>query len=655
MSTVTTTRKEERIEQAMQELQQASTVMKEQKIQKLLSAVDALASDEQGLELLYKKVGRLMAMGIFKNTVWEHPERLVPSLVGGTLKSGFPTSVLETLSELRLLHLATSKETDSGQRAHMLHLLKQVIVKNLNLLYPESNEETREAKTSDANKLEQLFLFLISHIPPEEIKISLAKEIAVLSAQRRIVIDRLIRMLTLVDEKIPLIPGNSADDQLQFYLSAYRAPSPGAKKNPTIEAYTRFLELASPEMLQTEAEMHGENMAATGIVANSHVLLTRFLDIHHPDLIPKCLALSGYGLVEWETHRPFIGTLIESGITLDFPQSVYGLHQFLGRSLLARNPVRNALTRLLKIEPHDKVKALLRFKREGMHGSEQSLLVAGVICVLGSPLGIGQGNNPTCQSARGISMWSQHSPAKLLQLIIMCSKLNTLDCKYEGEVFESRTVGLGLAKDIDLNLDPVSIVLVPHLDKLYNAMMKRAALKHPFEDPHSSVNPAFYGSFIQNGFLTVYDNVAHAIKDYGMAVSIFYHSYHPEYNGENPVVYPVPLGIFITTSSGEMLGFHAISLLRVARDPSEEWRIYFLNPNDEGRQNWGQGIEPSVHGNGERAGESSLPFHELVSRVYAFHYNELTINSNPYELPHEVIERVEKLARESWGRKYNWI
>lgn len=655
MSIVTTAHKEERIERAMQELQEASAVMKEQKKQKLLSAVDALATDQEGFGLLFNAVPSLIKIGIFEGTVWEHPDRLVPALVGGTLKAGFPTSVMEILSELRLLHLSTSEEIEPVTKAKMLHLLKQVVVKNLSLLYPESNEETRNTTAGGSDKLEQLFLFLIGHIPPEEIKASLAKEIEVLSAQRRIVIDRLIQMLTLVEEQIALIPGNPADDILQRYLSAYRAPSPGAKKYLTVEAYERFLSLASEEILEVEAESHGENMAATGIVANSHVLLTHFLNIHRPDLMAKCLALSGYGLVEWESHRPFIGTLIEQGITLDFPQSVYGLHQFLGRNLLSRNPVQNALTRMLKIEPHDEVKELLQFKREQMHDNERTLLMAGVICVLGSPLGIGQGNNPTCQSARGISMWSQHSPAKLLQMIILCSKLNTLDLKYEGEVFESKMVGLGLTKNFDFHLDPVSIVLVPHLDKLYSAMMQRAVIKHPFEDPHSSVNPAFYGSFIQNGFMAVYDNIFFAIKNFGLSVSIFYHSYHPKYNGENPVVYPVPLGIFITTSSGEMLGFHAISLLRVAEDSDGDWRIYFLNPNDEGRQNWGQGIEPSVNGNGERPGESSLPFHELVSRVYAFHYNELTINSNPHVLPPEIIERVEKLARESWGRKYNWI
>jgi hypothetical protein len=44
-------------------------------------------------------------------------------------------------------------------------------------------------------------------------------------------------------------------------------------------------------------------------------------------------------------------------------------------------------------------------------------MVAGVISVLGQPLGIGQGMNPTCQTARGISLWSLHAPGYLLELI----------------------------------------------------------------------------------------------------------------------------------------------------------------------------------------------------------------------------------------------
>jgi hypothetical protein len=105
-----------------------------------------------------------------------------------------------------------------------------------------------------------------------------------------------------------------------------------------------------------------------------------------------------------------------------------------------------------------------------------------------------------------------------------------------------------------------------------------------------------------------------------------------------------------------MVGFHAISILRVKKSPEEGiHRIYFLNPNSEGRQDWGQGIKPSVYGHGEMPGESSLPFEELAARIYAFHYNPLTMNNEAPEIPEKLIDKVYALARESWGREYVWV
>lgn len=649
-------RKEERVLIAAKDFDEAGPLSKEEKKQKLLSIIDTMTMDDEGFLTLMKYIPQLEKSQIFANTVWENPEKLIPALVGGTLKAGFPTEVLEILSELRMLHRTTDPQSSEQEKQTALEFLKEVVVKNLNLLFPESSEESRnKGNAATGIKLERLFVFIIEHIPSDEIKESLAEEVKVLSAQRRIVTDRLVQMLKLVEERIPLQEGQPADDELQYYLDALKYPSDGARQYPEIADYVQFLKTANALVLKEEAVNHGENMMNTGLVSNTHVVLLNYLCDNEPDLVPFCLALEGYGIVEWENHREFILMLVDRGITLDFPPSVYGLHSFLGRSLMSRDPVRNALTRLTNIKLHPEVKTQLRHKREHMHDDELTLLIAGVICILGTPLGIGQGNNPTCQSARGISMWSQHSPAKLMQMIILCATHNSLDVTYEGDFLESKTVLKGLTTSFDFNLDPVSIVLVPHLDKLYNAMMEKAALKHPYVDPHSSVNPEFYGSFIQNGFVAVYDNVFHAIKDFDRSVAIFYHSYHPDYNGGNPVVYPVPLGIFITTSQAEMLGFHAISLLRIDKDPKGEWRAYFLNPNDEGRQDWGQGVEPSVFGNGEEPGESSLPFHHLVSRVYAFHFNELTIKNKPLDLPEEITQKIEKLARESWGRKYNWI
>ncbi len=110
----------------------------------------------------------------------------------------------------------------------------------------------------------------------------------------------------------------------------------------------------------------------------------------------------------------------------------------------------------------------------------------------------------------------------------------------------------------------------------------------------------------------------------------------------------------LVQNAANFLGFHAISLLRVDKDSEGEWRIYFFNPNSVGRQDWGQGIRPEVTGKGEKPGESSLPFAEMTSRLYAYHYNSLRVKELPRNVPNETVKRIAKLARESWGRKYRW-
>jgi hypothetical protein len=146
------------------------------------------------------------------------------------------------------------------------------------------------------------------------------------------------------------------------------------------------------------------------------------------------------------------------------------------------------------------------------------------------------------------------------------------------------------------------------------------------------------------------------VEKYDEFVRIFYASFHPDYNGGHHLIYPVPTGIFITDSSAQMLGYHAISLLRIEKAPETgAWRAYFFNPNSQGKQDWGQGIQPTVWSNGERHGESSLPVDEFVSRVYAFHFNELRLEDKQDMVPVGTVAKVTKLSKESWGRKYRWI
>ena len=150
--------------------------------------------------------------------------------------------------------------------------------------------------------------------------------------------------------------------------------------------------------------------------------------------------------------------------------------------------------------------------------------------------------------------------------------------------------------------------------------------------------------------------MTNSIQDFEGFVRLFYKAFHPEYNGGRQMVYPNPVGIFITSSKGVMLGFHAVSLLRVAvnSENDSEVRAYFLNPNNEGRQDWGQGITPSVFGNGEKHGESSLPIFQFAARIYAFHYNDLNALDHSTDIPQSEVDVVCDLAKNSWGKAYVW-
>ncbi len=112
--------------------------------------------------------------------------------------------------------------------------------------------------------------------------------------------------------------------------------------------------------------------------------------------------------------------------------------------------------------------------------------------------------------------------------------------------------------------------------------------------------------------------------------------------------------MMVTDVHGNLFGPHAVSIRRIASDPGGKLRIYFFNPNHEGRQDWGGGVNPSVAGRGERHGESSLPFEQFVSRMYAFHYDPCE-EGDAWAVPSELVENISRMARESWGRAYTWI
>ena len=264
----------------------------------------------------------------------------------------------------------------------------------------------------------------------------------------------------------------------------------------------------------------------------------------------------------------------------------------------------------------------------------------------GQPLGVGQGNNPTCQSARALSMWAYNDPDYLLQMVAWAARDNEIVIHFEGQpVSSARSVG-GVASEVTLDLDPVSLVVVPHLDRIYVEMGRLCVGRQG--DPHKWVNPEFHGWSAGRGFAINVDVATGKLHDLEGFIRHFYASYHPYYNGNQPLIHPQPAGIAVTDSAARFIGWYAITILRAALDPEGEMRIYFFNPNNDSGQNWGDGVKVSTSGNGERFGESSLPFEQFTSRLYIFHYDPLE-RGEPAEVNEDALRRVTEGVYRSWG------
>ncbi len=653
---VSTRKEHDNFLKSLEEFREATEFTKPVKSTLLASQVDLLCMSQDGMAFLYEYASILENAGFFSNTAWNEPDKLVPSLVKGTLKVGHPTSSYEVISELRLMAYARKKEfSDKVTAVDAANFIDAVIVLNLEFALKEPTEESRQVMSErELKKAFHLFEFLLVNTELATIQDKLLEEIKLICAQRPIVTRKARELITLLSNKLKFDAATESGKELLFYIDAVTAPSRASKEHKTLEAYERFLKKATLNQLKEEADAFGLHMKATGLTSKHHALLLLKLVNENESLVPLCLHLNDTGKNEWKKYRTYFISLIKDIIHPFNSQCIYGLSRLLEKGLVSRRAVRVALENLqkIKIDPEVETRILKSIIQKHENVSALDYLIGATLRTLGQPLGVGQGNNPTCQSARGISMWSQHAPAKLINLIITAATQNNLVFRFENQELESKNLNKGLMDSLDYDLDAVSVVLVPHLDKIYNEMMKLASLRG--DDPHRWVNPAMYGQWIQVGFLSAYDYLSNSIKDFEAFIRIFYASFHVKYNGQQQMVYPNPVGIFITSAKGDMVGFHALSLLRIAEDPKGEIRAYFLNPNNEGRQDWGQTIKPSVFGHGEKYGESSLPFYQFAARIYAFHYNNLEVNNWLSEVPESEIVKVTELAKSSWGRSYIW-
>jgi hypothetical protein len=243
-------------------------------------------------------------------------------------------------------------------------------------------------------------------------------------------------------------------------------------------------------------------------------------------------------------------------------------------------------------------------------------------------------------------MWAYSDPDYLLQLTRWAARDNNISKTFEGTLLSSAEIPDQTSSRWYFDLDPLSFVLMPHLDKLYQEMARRCAGRG--EDYHKWINPEFHGWRVHHGFAIAVDVTTGLTKDLQAFVSRFYSLYHPFHNNNTPVVHPQPAGIAFTDSQARYVGWHAITLLRVAIDHEDTMRVYFFNPNNDSGQDWGNGVSVSTHGHGERPGESSLPFDQFASRLYIFHYDASDYYGPAQTLDPEEVNAVVNMARGSW-------
>lgn len=642
-----------KFEDALDRLDQAKSFAKSLYQTDVYQLAIELSYSYDGMNILFENAYRFDQAGVFLGGQWEDPTKMQPPLVGGSLtsKQGF-NSIIELLSEMRMLAIAKGNYIHEGlSKEEANAFLNEVMALNLDLLFTPETEEGRILE-DHMIRARGLFQYLGEQLSFQAIGYQIVQELERLSVQRPIMTGRILSMISLSKQLIKSGIDEKTREALEKYIDAANAPTPLSKDAADQREYRLRLENANEDELESEANIFAKSMKEIGLVSPYHPVLLRFLNRKSPDKIQAALDLSETGIASFNANQQLIHDIIQISIYPETRQAVYGLSRMLDRGVLTQEHVLPAVRRLFDLPIHAQVrKALTKFKDEQSAISLNGLLIAGVMNILGQPLGVGQGNNPTCQSARAISLWSQHGIGQLLEYIARAARDNDIDMTFEGETIHSSLLIGGVAGEIGQDLDPISMVLVPHLDKIYNEMMKKTLLRG--EDGHKWINPEFYGAWIPKGFINAIDQLTLYVTNYSAFVKLFYATHHPDYNEGYEMIYPNPVGIFITNIHGELLGLHAVSIQRIKKDQNGNVRIYFYNPNNDSGQNWGQGIIASVSGFGELEGEASLPFHEFVSRMYAYHYNPFE-QGDTYMVEHSLVEEVEALARESWGKNYQW-
>lgn len=644
-----------RLDDAVRALSEAGEVGKPTRLRRVLDGLRLALLQPGGCAAVQSRAQQLEAAGLFLGTDWAAPQTLLPALSPGSLRSAnADTVVLEAVNELRLLAVANGEYVHpliSAEQAR--HHLSQVLAINLSLLFTAPTEAERELQGRMAAVTRDLFRYLVDEIGYEGVLDRLVDEIWRILRQRPIQVDQIKAMITQIsiainDPGIDLVSGGRGIDRL---ITSVYGTTDGCREDPGVDAYRTRLESMDEPTLQYEAAGFARSMHDTGLVSPYHAVLLRFLLDKSDYHLGEALGLSSTGRDCLLCYRELVHSLIAVAVHPETAQCIYGLALLLERGILYQPPVAPSLWRQLALPLSASARDRLALAL-GPAQDPHTWLLSGTLSMLGLPLGVGQGDNPTCQSARALSMWSYNDPDYLLQTIAWAARDDEVVMHFEGQPISSKETGSGVAltsAKLPMDLDPVSLVVVPHLDRIYAEMGRRCADRDG--DPHRWVNPEFHGWWSGRGFRINVDVATGDLVDVDGFLRHFYAAYHPFHNGNQPLIHPQPAGVAVTDSAARFIGWHAITVLRVSLDPAEKeatMRVYFYNPNNDSGQDWGDDVVVSTAGHGERFGEASLPFEQFASRLYIFHFDPLE-RGELASVPQDELDRVMGYLQRSWG------
>jgi hypothetical protein len=217
----------DRLNMALERLEQAKPFAKSMYQTDIFQLAIELAGSDDGLAIIYENAPRFDNAGVFNGGPWEDPTKMQPPLVGGSLKLKGVNSIIELLSEMRMLAIAKGDYKHKGlSKKEAEAFLNEVLALNLDLLFPPETEEGRIQSEEHINRAQRLFRYLGQELSFKAIADKIVQELDRLTVQRPIMIGRILNMISMSEQLIESGIDEKTAEALVKYSRAANAPTP---------------------------------------------------------------------------------------------------------------------------------------------------------------------------------------------------------------------------------------------------------------------------------------------------------------------------------------------------------------------------------------------------------------------------------------------